>query len=300
MPTALITGATSGIGLELASLAAQDRHDLVLVARQRERLESVGRGLAEEYGVRVSVLPKDLSDPSTPPQIGRDLAARGIAVDVLVNNAGFGVYGLFAETEIDRELEMIQVNVVALTHLTKLILAGMLARRLGRILNVASTAAFQPGPLMAVYYATKAYVLSFSEALANETAGTGVTVTTLCPGPTPTGFAERAGSLRNQESLPITRIDVRSHHRIDRAREARIEAIRKDRFDHGALQNPVFLAGREGMDGRFFRRRYCRMGISRRFTIHPLAAIAERNIGSIQRLIVPLFSVQFLPRLLRL
>jgi len=149
--------------------------------------------LAEEYGVRVSVLPKDLSDPSTPPQIGRDLAARGIAVDVLVNNAGFGVYGLFAETSIDRELEMIQVNVVALTHLTKLILAGMLARRLGRILNVASTAAFQPGPLMAVYYATKAYVLSFSEALANETAGTGVTVTTLCPGPTPTGFAERAG-----------------------------------------------------------------------------------------------------------
>jgi len=193
MPTALITGATSGIGLELASLAAQDRHDLVLVARQRDRLESVGRGLAEEYGVRVSVLPKDLSDPSTPAEIGRDLAARGIAVDVLVNNAGFGVYGLFAETAIDRELEMIQVNVVALTHLTKLILAGMLARRLGRILNVASTAAFQPGPLMAVYYATKAYVLSFSEALANETAGTGVTVTTLCPGPTPTGFAERAG-----------------------------------------------------------------------------------------------------------
>jgi uncharacterized protein len=194
MPTALITGATSGIGLELASLAAQDRHDLVLVARQRDRLESVGRGLAEEYGVRVSVLPKDLSDPSTPAEIGRDLAARGIAVDVLVNNAGFGVYGLFAETAIDRELEMIQVNVAAPTHLTKLILQGMRERRRGWILNVASTASFQPGPFMAVYYASKAYMLSFSEALSSECAGTGISVTALCPGPTRTEFESRAGS----------------------------------------------------------------------------------------------------------
>ena len=194
MPTALITGATSGIGLELASLAARDRHDLVLVARQRERLESVGRGLAEEYGVRVSVLAKDLSDPSTPPEIGRDLAARGIAVDVLVNNAGFGVYGLFAETAIDRELEMIQVNVAAPTHLTKLILQGMRERRRGWILNVASTASFQPGPFMAVYYASKAYMLSFSEALSSECAGTGISVTALCPGPTRTEFESRAGS----------------------------------------------------------------------------------------------------------
>ncbi len=194
MPTALITGASSGIGLELASLAAQEGHDLVLVARQRERLESVGRGLAEEYGVRVSVLPKDLSDPSAPAELGRDLAERRIEIDVLVNNAGFGVYGFFAETSVDRELEMIQVNVAALTHLTKLVLAGMLARRRGRILNVASTAAFQPGPIMSVYYATKAYVLSFSEALANECSGSGVTVTALCPGPTRTEFEGRAGS----------------------------------------------------------------------------------------------------------
>ena len=194
MPTALITGASSGIGLELASLAAQDGHDLVLVARQRERLESVGRGLAEEYGVRVSVLAKDLAHPSAPAELGRGLTDRGIAIDVLVNNAGFGVYGFFAQTSIDRELEMIQVNIAALTHLTKLVLPGMLARRRGRILNVASTAAFQPGPIMAVYYATKAYVLSFSEALSSECARTGVTVTALCPGPTRTEFEGRAGS----------------------------------------------------------------------------------------------------------
>jgi short-subunit dehydrogenase len=194
MPTALITGASSGIGLELASLAAQDRHDLVLVARQRERLESVGRGLAEEYGVRVSVLAKDLTDPSAPADIGRELSERGIAIDALVNNAGVGVYGFFSETSLDRELEMIQLNVVALTHLTKLVLAGMRERRRGRILNVASTAAFQPGPIMAVYYATKAFVLSFSEALASECTDTGITVTALCPGPTRTEFEGRAGS----------------------------------------------------------------------------------------------------------
>ena len=194
MPTALITGASSGIGLELASLAAQDGHDLVLVARQRERLETVGRGLGEEYGVRVSVLAKDLAHPSAPAELGRDLGERRIEIDVLVNNAGFGVWGFFAKTSLDRELEMIQVNVAALTHLTKLVLPGMLGRGRGRILNVASTAAFQPGPIMAVYYATKAYVLSFTEALASECAGTGVTVTALCPGPTRTEFEGRAGS----------------------------------------------------------------------------------------------------------
>jgi uncharacterized protein len=194
MPTALITGASSGIGLELASIAAADRHDLVLVARQRERLDSVGRGLAEEYGVRVSVLSKDLTNPSAPAELGRELAERGIAPDVLVNNAGIGVYGFFAETPLERELETLQVNIVALTHLTKLFLPGMLQRHRGRILNVASTAAFQPGPIMAVYYASKAYVLSFSEALSSECAGTGVTVTALCPGPTRTEFESRAGS----------------------------------------------------------------------------------------------------------
>ncbi len=193
MPTALITGASSGIGLELASLAARARHDLVLVARNRERLESIARGLGEEFGVRVTVVPEDLSRPAAPGEIAREVSERGIAVDVLVNNAGLGTYGFFAETPLDREIETISVNVTALTVLTKLFLPSMLERRRGRILNVASTAAFQPGPLMAVYYASKAYVLSFSEALASETAGTGVTVTALCPGPTPTEFQRRAG-----------------------------------------------------------------------------------------------------------
>jgi uncharacterized protein len=191
--TALVTGASSGIGLELATLLARDRHDLVLVARSRDRLAAIARGLAEEFGVSVTVLARDLSDPESPAAIARDLAERGAAVEVLVNNAGFGVFGPFAETPIEKELEMIRVNVVAPTHLTKLLLPSMRARRRGRILNVASTAAFQPGPLMAVYYATKAYVLSFTEALANELAGSGITVTALCPGPTITEFQKNAG-----------------------------------------------------------------------------------------------------------
>ena len=193
MPTALVTGASSGIGLELATLLARGRHDLVVVARSRDRLEAIAAGLREEFGVMVTVLAKDLAAPAAPAEIARELSGSGTVLDILVNNAGLGVYGPFAKTPLQKELETIQVNVVALTHLTKLFLPGMLERRRGRILNVASTAAFQPGPLMAVYYATKACVLSFSEALANETAGTGVTVTTLCPGPTLTEFQSRAG-----------------------------------------------------------------------------------------------------------
>ncbi len=193
MPTALVTGASSGIGLELATLLAKGRHDLVLVARGRERLDGIARGLTEEFGVTATVLSADLTDPAAPLDIFLALAECKISIDVLVNNAGFGVYGFFADTPLAKELAMIQVNITALTHLTKLLLPAMLERRSGRILNVASTAAFQPGPLMAVYYATKAYVLSFSEALGNETAGTGVTVTALCPGPTITEFQKRAG-----------------------------------------------------------------------------------------------------------
>ena len=192
MPTALVTGASSGIGLELATLLAKNRHGVVLVARGKDRLDGIARGLTEEFGVAATVLPADLADPAAPLDVFLALAERKVAIDVLVNDAGFGVYGFFADTPLEKELAMIQVNVAALTHLTKLFLPGMLERRRGRILNVASTAAFQPGPLMAVYYATKAYVLSFSEALGNETAGSGVTVTALCPGPTLTDFQRRA------------------------------------------------------------------------------------------------------------
>jgi short-subunit dehydrogenase len=140
----------------------------------------------------VHVIPADLARPEAPAQIFVEAARRGLQVDVLINNAGFGAYGEFASTKLQEELDMIQVNISALTHLTKLALPGMLERKRGRIMNVASTAGFQPGPLMAVYYATKAYVVSFSEAIANELQGTGVTVTCLCPGPTATEFASRA------------------------------------------------------------------------------------------------------------
>jgi short-subunit dehydrogenase len=190
---ALVTGASSGIGLEIARLLAADGKDLVIVARNRERLTQIAGELQSQHKASVNVLAADLSDPDAPASIARALGGIGLSVDVLVNNAGMGVYGPFLETDLARELEMIRVNLVALTELTKMFLPGMVRRGRGRILNVSSTAAFQPGPLMAVYYATKAYALSFSEALANEVRGTGVTVTALCPGPTLTDFQRRAG-----------------------------------------------------------------------------------------------------------
>ena len=191
--TALVTGASGGIGEELARLFAADGHDLVLLARSRDKLARLSEELEGKHGIAACVVVSDLARPEAPQEIFEELTAGGVTVDALVNNAGFGSYGLFAETDLKQELEMLQVNVVALTHLTKLFLPAMLARRRGYVMNVASTAAFQPGPLMAVYYASKAYVLSFSEALSNECEGTGVRVSALCPGPTETGFVAAAG-----------------------------------------------------------------------------------------------------------
>ncbi|HZI13061.1 MAG TPA: SDR family oxidoreductase [Myxococcus sp.] len=190
--TALITGASSGIGLDFAWLFAEAGHDLVLVARGEEKLQALAKEVEAKHGVRAVALPADLADPAAPARLVEALKARGLQVDVLVNNAGFGGYGAFVQADAEEQQRMIQVNVLALTVLTRLLLPDMVARKTGRVLNVASTAAFQPGPLMAVYYATKAYVLSFSEALGNELEGTGVTVTCLCPGPTKTGFQGRA------------------------------------------------------------------------------------------------------------
>ncbi len=189
--TALITGASSGIGYELALLFARGGYDCILVARSQDKLRELADRLEREHHIKTLVVGKDLSKPTAVDEIYEEVTAAGLAVDVLVNNAGFPVFGLFVETDLMIELEMLQVNVVALTALTTLFLKGMVERRAGRILNLASTAAFLPGPLMAVYYASKAYVLSFSEALANELRGTGVTVTALCPGPTRTGFQKR-------------------------------------------------------------------------------------------------------------
>jgi hypothetical protein len=190
--TALITGASGGIGRELAHLFAADGDDVVLLARSEDALVDLGERLQEEYGVGVTVVVKDLADPASPAEVQAALDERGITVDTLVNNAGFATYGAFVETDWDVERNELAVNVLALTELTKRFLPGMVERGEGQVLNVASTAAFQPGPLMSVYYASKAYVLSFSEGLAGELEGTGVTVTALCPGPTETGFQSRA------------------------------------------------------------------------------------------------------------
>jgi short-subunit dehydrogenase len=190
---ALITGATEGIGLELAKCFARARHDLVLVARDREKLERVASEISAGCGVRVSAIAQDLSAREGARRVFDEVRSRAISVDFLVNNAGVGTFGLFAEADLDKELGMMQLNMATVTELTGLFLPRMLQRRSGRILNVASTAAFQPGPLMAVYYATKAYVVSFTEALANELRGTGVVASVLCPGPTRSEFQRRAG-----------------------------------------------------------------------------------------------------------
>jgi uncharacterized protein len=190
--TALVTGASSGIGFELSRLLARDGFRLVLVARDRNRLERAARELRDRFEVSVLVIPMDLSTRTAAEEIVRELQKEAIEINVLVNNAGYALYGPFIETDFENEIGMMQVNMESLTRLTKRLLPAMIKKKEGKIMNVASTAAFAPGPLMAVYYATKAYVLSFSEALSQELRGTGVTVTALCPGATETGFQERA------------------------------------------------------------------------------------------------------------
>jgi uncharacterized protein len=190
--TALITGASSGIGYELAKLFAKDHHNLILVARGATKLTQVADELQRQFGVSAKAVPLDLTAAPAPQFLFDQLRGEGIAVDILVNNAGYGVLGEFSKVSLEENLGQIQLNINALTQLTKLFLGPMIERHSGKIMNVASTAGFQPGPLMAVYYATKAYVISFSEALANELKGTGVSVTCLCPGPTDTNLQERA------------------------------------------------------------------------------------------------------------
>jgi uncharacterized protein len=192
MSTALITGASGGIGYELANLFARDHFDLVLVARSKDKLRQVADEL-QTHGVTVKTVALDLSDLSAPKSLFEQLQRENISVDILINNAGFGAYGKFPQVSENEILGQIDLNIRALTELTRLFLPPMIARRNGKIMNVASTAGFLPGPLMAVYYATKAYVISFSDAIANELQGSGVTVTCFCPGATYTGFARRAG-----------------------------------------------------------------------------------------------------------
>lgn len=194
----LVTGASSGLGEWLARLLAQDGHDVVLVARSQDKLEALARSLTASGQVQAHVLPADLNDPRAPQALAQSLEARGLQVDFLFNNAGFGSNGPFLDLPLEQESQMVEVNLQAVLKLTHLLGQGMRRRGFGRILNVASTAGFQPGPFMATYYASKAFVLSWSQALAYELRGTGVTVTCHCPGPTATGFAQRAGNHKSK------------------------------------------------------------------------------------------------------
>lgn len=193
MPTALVTGASTGIGRELAFFAAADGYDVVLVARTAEPLETVAAEIQRKTSRKAVIFPIDLSEPNAAHALTKSVSEAGLTVDVLINNAGFGLIGKFWELPEDQQMQMIELNIGALTQLTRLCLPAMVERRSGFILNVASTAAFQPGPLMSVYYASKAYVVSFSEAIHNEAKDFGVKVCCLCPGPTSTEFLKRAG-----------------------------------------------------------------------------------------------------------
>jgi hypothetical protein len=214
---ALVTGASKGIGAAMAQQLAAEHWNLVLVARGKEELDTLAGELAAKHAVKALVLPSDLSRPNAAADLWARVSALGVRVEVLVNNAGFGLLGAFDKTSLQRELEIVQVNVIALTELTKLALPAMLERKQGWILNVASTAGFVPGPLMSVYYASKAYVLSFSEGLASELDGSGVKVSALCPGPTRTQFSDTAESSKSKlfqkggvmEADPVARAGLR-------------------------------------------------------------------------------------------
>lgn len=204
MGIALVTGASAGLGKELARCFAADQHSVVLVARRLPLLETFAGELRASYGQEAWPLACDLGAPGGVDGLLAELARRGLEIDFLVNNAGFGTTGPFVASPAERELAMAEVNVMAVVRLTRALLPGMLARGRGRILNIGSTAGFQPGPYMATYYASKAFVNHFSEALSEEVRGTGVTVTLSCPGPTHTEFGEVSGvGKSNLFRLPV-------------------------------------------------------------------------------------------------
>jgi hypothetical protein len=190
--TVLITGASAGIGYELSKVFAENGYNLVLVSRNKQRLEVIAKEMENQHDIQAKVIPKDLSKSTASQELYDDIVADGINIAVLVNNAGFGINGKFTDLSADKHMELIQLNITSLTLLCKLFGTDMVKRRSGSILNVASTAAFQAGPLMSTYYASKAYVLLLSEALNNELAQDGINVSVLCPGPTHTEFAVRA------------------------------------------------------------------------------------------------------------
>lgn len=201
----LITGASSGIGFELAKVFARNSHNLILVARSAAKLEELKNEIKAAHKVSVEVISLDLSKPESAEELFNATQSKNLQVDILINNAGFGDHGLFVNSELKKNQEMIDLNILTLTKLTHLYVQPMLKNKSGKIMNVASTAAFQPGPLMSVYYATKAYVLHFSEGLHEELIGTGVTITSLCPGATASGF-QAAANLSNVALLDTIKI----------------------------------------------------------------------------------------------
>lgn len=213
MSLALITGASSGIGLALAEELAAEHTNLIVTARNGSALDRITADLSREHGVEATAVSLDLSRPDGPSALVAAIRDRGLEPDILINNAGFATYGPFIDQPVESQLEMIRLNVTALVELTGLLLPHMVQNRRGHILNVASTAGFQPGPLMSVYYATKAFVLHFSEGLSNELKASGVTVTALCPGPTESGFQDRA-NMRDSRLVQSGLMDARAVARI--------------------------------------------------------------------------------------
>jgi short-subunit dehydrogenase len=222
--TALVTGASGGIGVDLAECFARDGYDVIVTARSQAALEQVAARLAREHSVAATPIACDLAEVGGARKLAQAVEASGLSVDVLVNNAGFGHAGPFTSSDLATQVGMIDLNVRALVELTHLYWDAMRARGRGGVLNVASTAAFQPGPFMAVYYASKAFVLSFSEALWEEARGTGVKVSCLCPGPTLSGFRARAGTdktklaaaARQVPSMPVAEAGYRAFQNDER------------------------------------------------------------------------------------
>jgi short-subunit dehydrogenase len=241
----LVTGASSGIGLELAERFAADGSDLVLVARSENRLAELAAGLRQRHGVEVRVEPLDLRQPAAPRELFERLDGDRIEIDVLVNNAGFGERGSVANLDLQRQLDMVQVNVAAVTALTRLFLPGMIERNRGGVLNVGSTAGFQPGPYMTVYYATKAFVLSFSEGLHEELKGTQVRVSCLAPGPTTTGFAAAAhmtdSRLFRLGAMTAARVARAGHDGFRRGRAVVVPGLRNRFLISTARFSPRWL-----------------------------------------------------------
>lgn len=250
--TALITGSSSGIGYELAKIHAEHGDNLVLVARSKNKLDELKSEIEEKNKVRVYTIVKDLSVPDAAREVYDELYEQNIPVEYLINNAGLGDIGLFAESGWTKQLNMINLNITALTHLTRLFLPEMLSRGSGRILNVASTASFQPGPTMAVYFATKAFVLSFSEAVNNEVHNRGLSVTALCPGSTESGFhtvaAGEGKPLKNRRMMPARKVAEYGYRAMMAGKAVAIPGLKNQIFAAGVRFLPrsfVVMAARK-------------------------------------------------------